>query len=309
MGLALTAVLPLLLLLGLGAVMRRTFLRDGTFWEGLSWMSYWIFTPALFIGSIGVVDLSVVSLGPLLLSLGAPILAVTAVTLVVARVMQVGGPQLTSLVQGSIRINTYIGLVFASALNGATGVATFALASAVVVPLVNLICVVALSVHGDRHDGAERPRLWRELSGNPLILACATGLALNLLPVSVPGVVTATLDMLAAPALACGTLIAGAALRLTLRSRDALGIGIASVLKLAVLPAAAMAVAVPLGMSGAALTSVVLICAVPTAPSAYILASRMGGDTQLIAGITGVQTLAASATMPALLALAHQLAR
>lgn len=302
------AIIPILLILALGSVLRRRVLTDGTFWGGLSWMSYWVFTPALFITSIGEADLGLIQPAPLLLSLGAATLVVTALAFAAARLTRASGPQLTSLVQGSIRVNTYVGLILASALHGQTGVATFALASAVTAPLVNLVCVSTLSIYGGREHGTERVPLWRELIGNPLILACAAGLLVNLLPIGLPGAAVVTLDMLAAPALACGTLIAGAALRFTFRRGDLLNISIATTLKLVVLPATALTIALSLDVGGTALTSVVLICAVPAAPSAYVLASRMGGDTRLIAGITGIETLAAVATMPLILALIDRLA-
>ncbi|MDA3147119.1 AEC family transporter [Leucobacter sp. UCMA 4100] len=308
MNVVVTAIVPILFLLALGALLRRRCLTDAISWGGLSWMSYWVFTPALFISSISQTDLTVIQPGALMLSLAVPTLVVAALAFVAARLTQADGPQLTSLVQGSIRINTYIGLIFASALHGQEGVAAFALASAVIVPLVNLICVSTLAVYGARDHAVKRVPLWRELIGNPLILACAMGLLLNVLPVALPSVAIATLDMLAAPALACGTLIVGAALHFTFRRSDLLHIGIVTILKLAILPAAAIAIALQFEMAGASLTSIVLICAVPTAPSAYVLASRMGGDTRLIAGTTGVQTLVALATMPIALALAGHLA-
>lgn len=304
-----TAVVPILILLGGGALLRRRFLVNETFWAGLSWMSYWVFTPALFITSISAADLGAVSAGPLVLSVALPITAVAALAWGAAKVARADGPQLTSVMQGAIRINTYIGLTFASALYGEEGVATFALASAVVVPLVNLICVSTLSVYGTASDAMTRSPLWRDLARNPLIITCMIGLALNLLTIPLPTFARAALDMVAAPALACGTLIAGAALHFAFRRRDLLDITIATVLKLAVLPVMAMTTAVPLGVSGAALVSVVLICAVPTAPSSYVLALRMGGDIRLMAAITGIQTVLAVVTIPMTLALAQHLAR
>lgn len=298
-----TAIVPILVLLAAGALLRRRFLVDERFWAGLSWMSYWVFTPALFITSIGRADLDAIAPGPLLLSLVAPILAVAGLAWAAARLSRAGGPQLTSLVQGAVRINTYVGLIFASSLNGQEGVATFALASAIVVPLVNLISVSALSRYGATPTGATRTPLWRSLVTNPLIIGCAIGLTVNLLGIPLPPVVIAPLEMLSAPALACGTLIAGAALHLTFRRRDLLDVSLAVTLKLIVLPLAAMAIALPLGVSGAMLQSIVLICAVPTAPSAYVLATRMGGDTRLMATITGFQTVIAIVTMPAMIAL------
>lgn len=302
------AIVPIILILAAGALLRRKMLTDPGFWRGLEWMSYRIFTPALFITSISDTDLTVVAVGPLLLSLAAPIIAVAGLVIALRRPLRANGPQLSSLVQGAIRINTYIGLIFASALYGQGGVATFALASTIVVPLVNVICVSTLAAYGDKTTAPRRVPMWQECLENPLIQGCAVGLTLNLTGLPLPGFLLATLGMLAAPALACGTLIAGAALHFTFRKRDTLDISVAAVLKLVVLPLAAAGIAIPLGVTGAALASIVLICAVPTAPSAYVLASRMGGDTRLMASITGVQTILAVATLPAVLAFTDHLA-
>lgn len=308
MTLVTTAIVPIILILAAGAVLRHRVLVDAAFWHGLEWMSYRIFTPALFITSIADTDLTVVPLGPLLLSLAAPIVTVTGLVIALKRPLRANGPQLSSLVQGAIRINTYIGLVFASALHGQGGVAIFALASTIVVPLVNVISVSTLAAYGEKQTSTEKIPMWREFLENPLIQGCAIGLALNLTGFPLPEFLEATLGMLTAPALACGTLIAGAALQFTFRKRDTIDIGIATVMKLIVLPLTAAAIAIPLGVTGATLASIVLICAIPTAPSAYVLASRMGGDSRLMASITGMQTILSMATLPAVLALTDYLA-
>lgn len=61
------------------------------------------------------------------------------------------------MIQGGIRINTYIGLTFACTLHGSQRVAVFALACAVTVPLVNIICVSILAVCGSKGN-EDRPR-------------------------------------------------------------------------------------------------------------------------------------------------------
>ncbi|MEU5950313.1 AEC family transporter [Micromonospora sp. NPDC047465] len=302
MHLVVMAVVPIVLLLGLGTVLRRRLVTDPGFWRGIEWMSYRVFTPALFVTSIAAADLTAASPAALLPSLAVPVVVVSVLVIALRRPLRANGPQLTSLVQGSIRINTYIGLVFASAAFGPEGVATFALAAAVMVPLVNVISVSVLSRHGDRDD-RDPPTLWRELLGNPLIQGCVAGLALSLLHINLPAFLATTLDMLAAPALVCGTLAAGAAITFRLRRRDVVDVLSTSALKLVALPLAAVAIATALGVSGATLTSIAIICAVPTAPSAYVLARRMGGDTHLIASITGAQTLLSIATLPFIVGL------
>ena len=47
----------------------------------------------------------------------------------------------------------------------------------------------------------------------------------------------------------------------------------------------------------------VLFAALPTAPSAYILARQMGGDHVMLARLLTVQTIAAAASLPLVLSL------
>jgi hypothetical protein len=50
---------------------------------------------------------------------------------------------------------------------------------------------------------------------------------------------------------------------------------------------------------------IVAVCsAVPTAPSAYVLARQMGGDAPLLAQIITLQTILAAITMPIAVAFA-----
>ena len=78
-------------------------------------------------------------------------------------------------------------------------------------------------------------------------------------------------------------------------------------LKLTVLPLAALALAVPLGISGPMLIAIVVITALPVTPTAAVLAARMGGDVRLMAALIGTQTVLSVVTLPALIALAQGL--
>jgi len=56
-------------------------------------------------------------------------------------------------------------------------------------------------------------------------------------------------------------------------------------------------------MSGLLVQVAVLLAALPTATSAYILARQLGGDAPLMAGIISGQTLLAMVTIPLMLSL------
>ncbi len=69
------------------------------------------------------------------------------------------------------------------------------------------------------------------------------------------------------------------------------------------MPAIGIGYATIFGLSGAALGTVVVSLAVPTAANAYLLAQRMGGDAKLMAEIITLQTMGAALTLTAWLAL------
>ena len=56
-------------------------------------------------------------------------------------------------------------------------------------------------------------------------------------------------------------------------------------------------------MDTLAIKVLVIFHALPTAPSAYILARQMGGDARLMAGILTTQTALGIITLPAWIAL------
>ncbi|OFV76435.1 membrane transport protein [Rhodococcus erythropolis] len=298
-----SAIVPIVIMLALGTVLRRRFVTDPSFWRSMEWLNYHVLTPALFISSIAVTEVRAMPVGPMLLTLAAPLVLTVLMLVALRRMLKSDGPRLTSVVQGSIRINTYIGLGFASALHGSEGIATFALCSAIVVPTVNVLCITVLVFYGASEKTVTVGSVARELATNPLILACLIGLVLSVTGVSLPDFAGAALSLLSSPALVTGTLTVGAGLTLRLSLRDAADVGLSSALRLVALPLFVGSLAAATGIHGVLLTSVLLISAVPTAPSAYILASRLGGDTRLMASITGIQTLLSTVTMPLMLYL------
>jgi predicted permease len=76
------------------------------------------------------------------------------------------------------------------------------------------------------------------------------------------------------------------------------------ILKLMVMPALAVGLALWFGVSGTSLAIVAACSAVPTSPSAYVMARQMGGDAPLLAQIITLQTILAAITIPIVITLA-----
>jgi malonate transporter and related proteins len=143
---------------------------------------------------------------------------------------------------------------------------------------------------------------------NPLIWSVLGGIAVNFLGIPLPEIVVSSLEILGRGALALGLLAVGAGLDLAKALRPNAAVIATVVLKLAVMPAIAIALAFWFGLSGPALLVVAIASSVPSAPGAYILARQMGGDAPLYAHILTMQTLMALLTIPVVLALVERIA-
>ena len=82
-----------------------------------------------------------------------------------------------------------------------------------------------------------------------------------------------------------------------------LGINMGPLLASAGIAGLAIGFGAAFGVSGTGLVIVAVCSAVPTAPSAYLLARQMGGDAPLLAQIITLQTVLAAITMPIAIAL------
>lgn len=302
MGILTQAILPVSLLLILGYLIKRFVLPDTGSWKALEWLSYFVFAPAILATSIAETNLS----GAPLLQMGAvltiPCVGIVLLLLGLGRMTRISRSRLSSVTQGGIRFNAFIGLTIASVAFGSAGVATFAIAAAILAPFVNLVAVVTLTVLNPNAGGLGVKRIAREIFANPLITGCVAGIVLNLGHIELPGMIAVPVNLLASPALTCGTIVAGAGIVLSFDFKEALYVLLAVFMKLLVFPAVAVLLARMMGMSGLEVTMVALICALPTGPGTYMLAIRMGGDAKLMASITGAQTLLSAATIPLLLA-------
>lgn len=299
----LNAIVPVAILITLGwALRRRDILGGRAFWDQLEHLTYVVFSPALFVSSIARADLAIVDPVPMLGALMGSTLVVAAALLALRRSLGMDGPAFTSVVQGSVRLNTYVGLIIAASLHGTTGVAVFALAAAILVPMVNVVCVSVLVRHGSQ--GARMRTLPRHLATNPLILGCAAGLVINVGGLPVPSSLLDTAAILGYAALATGMLCVGAALTWQSHPLAGRALVVSTTAKLVALPLIAAGLCHLCGIHGVASTVVILIQGLPTAASAYVLARRLGGDAPLMSSITAGQTAAALVTLPLILQLA-----
>ncbi len=290
------ALLPVVLLTALGMVLKHSrFLGEG-FWPQAERLSYYLLVPCLFFHSLATARLDALPARELVTTLVLSILAVAALLVALRPVLKVDGPSFTSIFQGGIRFNNYVGVTLAAGLFGAQGLALAALCSAAIVPTVNILCVLVFARHGSARLTGRG--VGKQLVTNPLVIGSLAGIAFQVLGLGIPTAVEPALRSLGAASLPIGLLCVGAALEFGPVRRWIAPVAASSAVKFLAMPVMTVLVASLVGLTGPALVTALLFQALPTASSAYIMARQLGGDAPLMAGITAMQTLFALVALP-----------
>lgn len=297
-----SALTPIFILILLGYVLRRRRFVPDEFWVPVEKLTYYVFFPLLLLDNLSKASLGDLAVVPMGLALVSAILTATLALLLLRGRLNPDGPAFTSVFQGSVRPNTFVGLAAAAALFGKPGVTLFAIGLATVVPLVNVLCVIVLSRHGSGNGGSIRAVASGVLR-NPIIIGVACGAVLNLSGVGRPPLVGSVFQILGDAALPLGLLAVGAGLDLAAARSAGGAVFQSSMVKLLVMPGLTALYGAVFGVHGLTLTVAVLFNSLPAAASAYVLARQMGGDARLMAGTITIQTVLALPSIPLALLL------
>ncbi len=289
-------LVPDFLLIGGGAALRRLAAFPPAFWAGVERLVYYVLFPALLFRALAAATVTPGAGGPLVgvvvaFTLGGILLSALGVAL-----LRLDRATSAACFQCGFRFNTYIALAIATRIGGDSAIVLVGLCIAALVPIVNVAAVSAMA------QGRGR-RIVVELARNPLIIACVAGVGWRLLGWPLPDVVARILAHLAGAALPLGLLAVGAGLRLEGAALPSRAVLWWNGVKLIGMPTLALALAQFAGLPPLERSLAVLMAAVPTAPSAYILASQMTGRGAAVALLVSTGTLAAALTLPAWLAL------
>jgi len=317
LGLVLSALLPIMALIGLGYGLKKNTLLNDSQWRGLETFAVNVLYPGFLIPQIAKAPLHQPSSLPLSLSVILAILIpsaffILAWPLLRTKMRFLSDPSFTSVFQGLIRFNSFVAIPVALGLYGTEGLSRMVLALAFMVPLVNMICVVVLGLWGQRikPDGALAPALApmaiaKKVFLHPIVLSCLFGLFLNFSHIKIPKPIGDILALIGQAAVPMGLILAGAGLSLSYAFKRPLLIVSISLYKVVIMPIIALWLCVILGGDRLSQSVALLSAGAPSAAAAYVLARHMGGDAELISGIVAVTTLMSLISLPLLLWLFH----
>lgn len=291
------SLLPILLLLGLGAGLSRIGFLSSETREGMDKFTYWVALPSLFIYQLGGTDFRGLETGGLVLVLGLSILAAAFVAALLAFVLRLEKEQSGVFMQGGFRGNmAFVGLpLIIFALGDQAGsdllVTSALIGLAAMVPLNNLLAVLALVVVQRRLSFVIVGELIRKVLYNPLILSALLGIFLGWFQIPIALTVDRSLDLLGQTALALALVSLGAALlQLEMKGR----IGLASIggaFKVTIVPLITYGLALLFELPAEQVFIVMIFGACPTATASYILTTQIGGDESLAAATILMSTL------------------
>ncbi len=198
--------------------------------------------------------------------------------------------------QVAFRFNSFICLALAERIGGAPGLLMLAVLIGVCVPLMNVAAVWPMARHANTGFA-------RQLVRNPLIVATASGLVVNLLGLAVPPWLEPTLSRIGAASLALGLMAAGAGMQFASLARAKVLAASVLTIRHLLLPLAGLAFARLLRLDAVQAGVLMAFAAVPTASSAYVLAARMGYNGPFVAGLVTLSTLLGVLSLPFALAL------
>ena len=284
-------IIPIFLLILLGASMRRWFGLSLEFWPQLDRLIYYVFFPALLFNTLAHFQIDFGAATPMLVVAALFMCSGMVIGYVAKYFLHAPSKVYAATFQTSFRFNSYVGLAIAGGLHGHDGLAAIGLLMGFMVPFANVAAVLMLARHSESH--------WlKEILLNPLIIATAGGIAISLAGIPLPTMFNTTLGLLSQASLPMGLIAVGAGLRVQgLHSHPGtLWYGV--VVKLLVLPAIAWGLATAFGLSGMYFHIPVLMAALPVSTVSYVLAKRMGGDGDTIAAQVMLSTLLSALTLP-----------
>lgn len=309
---AVNAVLPIILTVAIGYVLKRIGLMKEDFAKQANKLVFRVFLPVMLflniykIGNLANIDFTYVIYAV------ATVLIITAVAIPLIIFFTEEKSRRGVILQAAFRSNyALIGIPLATALYGEEGAAVATVLSAVIIPTFNILAVVTLSIFSDKNDKIDIKKILLGIVKNPLICGVAAGLlALGIRAMLVElGVsfrltditpIYTVLGYLSSLATPLALLVLGAQFEFSAVSELKRDIIFGTVLRTVAVPFIGLGAAYLFFrdvFSGAHFATLVAVFSTPIAVSSVPMAQEMDGDVTLAGQLVIFTTLASAITI------------
>lgn len=201
-----------------------------------------------------------------------------------------------AIVQALCRSNfVTMGLPVVSSIFGPEYLGNAAAMLSIVVPVFNILAIIALELFRGGHIAAGR--IIRSVCKNPLVLGAVAGLLLSAVKVRLPEIITESIADLAGSATPMALIVLGASFKLsTIKTKKWLLL-LCVAGRLIAVPALALTVGALMGFRGVDFVILIAVYCSPCAVASYIMAQEMDSDVELSGNAVVLTSAFACVTM------------
>lgn len=205
-----------------------------------------------------------------------------------------------AFVQASYRSSAAVlGIAFIQNIYGTSGMAPLMIIGSV--PLFNIYAVIVLTFEGQGNENTDKKERIKKAAlnvlKNPIIIAIFLGMVSSLLIDEYPVIINKTMSSVASLASPLALIAIGAGFEFNEALEKLKPTAAASLIKLVILPAVFLPIAIKLGFTDEKLVALIIMLGSPTTPSSYIMAKNMNNDGVLTSGAVMLTTLLSSVTL------------
>ncbi len=296
---SINATAPIFFVMVIGYILRRAKMMDEPTIKTLNKLNYKVTLPALLFRDISQSDFSAVwDTKYVLFCFLVTLFTICAIWILAGLLFQ-NKNLLGEFVQASYRSSAAVmGVAFIQNIYGNSGMAPLMIIGTV--PLYNVAAVLVLSFTGPDSHGLNRQALKKSLLGiatNPIILSIFAGMLFSACRIDLPIMINKTIGNIASLATPLALLALGAGFEGRKAIKLVKPTTISALIKLVVLPAVFLPLAVLLGFRNEMLIALLVMLGAPTTPSCYIMAKNLGHDGVLTSGTVVATTFCCSITL------------
>lgn len=295
---SLNATLPIFFTMLLGAFFKKVKLMDDTFVSKMNKFVFKAALPVLVFQDLAKVDFfEVWDWKFVLFCFGATVISIFGV-MAVSYFLKDRSIQ-GEFIQASYRSSAAIlGIAFIQNIYGDSGMAPLMIVATV--PLYNVMAVVVLSVMKPQREKITKVLVWDTLKGiitNPIILGILAGILWSVLKLPMPVIMEKTVKNISVLATPMGLMAMGATFQWKQASEKKGPAVLAAVIKLVILVAVFLPIAIALGFRQEKLIAILVMLGSATTVSCFIMAKNMGHKGVLTSGVVMLTTLFSAFTL------------
>lgn len=294
---AFNAVMPLLLLLGVGWAAVRSGVTDRAFMNRLNTLNFKLFFPFLMFKNVYGAEPENLPTMALMITGAVSLLVLVALLMIVVPRIVKENPRRGTIIQAIFRSNFIIyGIPLTTFVFGDGKASVCGIMVMIMVSMFNILSVVVLEYYRD--GGKVRPGpLLLGIVKNPLLQGCVAGMLCYLLGIKLPVFLKEPVFALGSMASTLALVVLGANLQFAELKKNGRTITTVLLVRLLLLPLVMVPLGWLIGLRGVELFLILMIYGTPVATASYPMAQNMGGDGQLAGQLVFVSTVASLGTI------------